>query len=181
MIIGITGTPGTGKTSICSILEGRGYHVIHMNDLIKCEHLYSEVDDERDTVVADMDRVFSRVCELVGDDDGVTILDSHMSHHIADNVIVLRTAPSELRNRLESRKYSDAKVQENIEAECLDVILVESVEWCQKVYEVNTTGRNAEEVVGDIETIISGILSGDDSLGYDQYAPGSFDWSEEIF
>ncbi|NYT20150.1 MAG: AAA family ATPase [Methanosarcinales archaeon] len=181
MIIGLTGTPGTGKTSVCRILENRGYRVIHMNDLIKSEHLYSEIDEERDTVVADMDSVFSRVCELVGDDDGVTIIDSHMAHYVADIVIVLRTAPSELRERLKARNYSDSKVQENVEAECLDVILVESVEWCQLVYEVDTTGRNAEDVVGDVEAIISGILSGDDSLVYAKYKPGSFDWSEEIF
>ncbi|WP_445476375.1 adenylate kinase family protein [Methanococcoides methylutens] len=181
MIIGLTGTPGTGKTSVCRILEDHGYRVIHMNDLIKGEHLYSEVDKERDTVVADMGRVFSRVCELVGDDDGVTILDSHMSHHIADIVIVLRTSPPELRERLKARNYSDSKVEENVEAECLDVILVESVEWCQKVYEVNTTGRNAEDVVEDVEWIISGVISGDDSIVYAQYKPGSFDWSEEIF
>ncbi|MEL4305209.1 adenylate kinase family protein [Methanococcoides sp. LMO-2] len=181
MIIGLTGTPGTGKTSVCRILEAHGYRVIHMNELIKSEHLYSEVDEERDTVVADMDRVFSRVCELVGDDSDVTILDSHMAHHIADTVIVLRTAPSELTQRLKARSYSKSKVQENVEAECLDVVLVESVEWCQKVYEVDTTGRNAEDVVEDVEKIISGVLSGDDTLVYEQYKPGSFDWSEEIF
>ncbi|WP_135606257.1 adenylate kinase family protein [Methanococcoides sp. NM1] len=181
MIIGLTGTPGTGKTSVCRILEGRGYRVIHMNDLIKNEHLYSEVDEERDTVVADMDRVLSRVCELVGDDESVTILDSHMSHYIADIVIVLRTAPSELKKRLEARNYSDPKVQENVEAECLDVILVESVEWCQLVYEVDTTGRDTDDVAEDVERIISSILSGDDTLVYSQYKPGSFDWSEEIF
>ena len=181
MIIGLTGTPGTGKTSVCRILEAHGYRVIHMNELIKSEHLYSEVDEERDTVVADMDRVFSRVCELVGDDSDVTILDSHMAHHIADTVIVLRTAPSELTQRLKARSYSESKVQENVEAECLDVVLVESVEWCQKVYEVDTTGRKAEDVVEDVESIISGVLSGDDTLVYEQYKPGSFDWSEEIF
>ncbi len=181
MIIGLTGTPGTGKTSVSRLLQENGYNVLYLTDLIKDECLYSEVDEGRDTLVADMDRVFSRVCELAGDDEGVNIIDSHMAHHIADVVIVLRTAPSDLRERLKMRDYSDAKIEENVEAECLDVILVESVEWCRKVYELDTTGRMAEDVVTDVEEIISGILSGDDSEVYQKYMPGSFDWSGEIF
>jgi len=181
MIIGLTGTPGTGKTSVSRLLQEHGYNVLYLTDLIKDECLYSEVDEDRDTLVADMDRVFSRVCELAGDDEGVNIIDSHMAHHIADVVIVLRTAPSDLRERLKLRDYSDAKIEENVEAECLDVILVESVEWCRKVYELDTTGRMAEDVVTDVEEIISGILSGDDSEVYQKYMPGSFDWSGEIF
>lgn len=39
----------------------------------------------------------------------------------------------------------------------------------------------AEDVVTDVEEIISGILSGDDSEVYQKYMPGSFDWSGEIF
>lgn len=181
MIIGLTGTPGTGKTSVSRILQERGYNVLYLTDLIKDEGLYHEFDEQRDTLVADMDRVFSRVCELVGDDEDVSIIDSHMAHHIADVVIVLRTAPSDLRERLKSRGYSDAKVEENVEAEGLDVILVESVEWCQKVYEIDTTGRIAVDVVSDVEEIIAGVLSGDDIDIYAKYGPGSFDWSEEIF
>jgi len=50
MLIGLTGTPGTGKTSVSKLLETRrGWKVIYLNDLIKEEHLYSEVDEERDS------------------------------------------------------------------------------------------------------------------------------------
>ena len=47
----------------------------------------------------------------------------------------------ELEMRLKSRGYSEEKIKENIEAEALDVILVEAFEWCKKVFEVNTTGK----------------------------------------
>ncbi|MHC1575865.1 MAG: AAA family ATPase, partial [Methanosarcinaceae archaeon] len=43
MLIGLTGTPGTGKTSVSRRLGAEsGCRVIHLNDLIKEEHLYSE-------------------------------------------------------------------------------------------------------------------------------------------
>ena len=56
MLIGLTGTPGTGKTSVSRFLEKkRHWKAIHLNDLIKEEHLYTEIDEKRDTVIADME------------------------------------------------------------------------------------------------------------------------------
>ncbi len=113
MLVGITGTPGTGKTSVTARLEKKpGYQVIHLNEIIKDEKLYSEVDAERDCVVADMDLVEQRVMEKVDSSSLITILDSHLSHHIADIVIVLRTSPEKLQKRLLQRNYSGNKIQE---------------------------------------------------------------------
>ena len=184
MLIGLTGTPGTGKTSVCNLLKERyGYRVIHLNDLIREENLYSEVDEVRDTLVVDMDEVSARVFQLVdvNNSNEVMILDSHMSHYIADIVIVLRTSPDKLRKRLSHRDYSDAKISENVEAEALDVILVESVEWCDKVFEINTTDAGVDGVVADIDAIIKALLSGDDKDMLLKYSPGAFDWSEDVF
>lgn len=182
MLVGITGTPGTGKTSVTEQLEKKlGYQVIHLNELIREEKLYSEVDAERDCVVADMDIVEQRVMEKVDSIMPVTILDSHLSHHIADIVIVLRTSPERLRERLLQRNYSENKVQENLEAEALDVILFESVEWCDKVFEIDTTDQAIEETIADIEEIIDALLNGQDEELMVKYKPGSVDWSEEFF
>ena len=75
MLVGITGTPGTGKTSVAGQLKKRsGYQVVHLNELIKEEKLYSEVDTERDCVVADMDIVEQRVMEKI---DVVLQTDKH--------------------------------------------------------------------------------------------------------
>ncbi|MBN2487979.1 MAG: adenylate kinase family protein [Methanosarcinaceae archaeon] len=195
MLIGLTGTPGTGKTSVSNLLkEEYGYKIIHLNELIKEEHLYSEVDTKRDSVIADMEQVIARVNDLIrndlirepdnnrGKNDEITILESHLSHHIADIVIVLRASPDELRKRLSKRKYPPAKVQENVEAEALDVILVESFEWCDQVFEINTTGRFVNDIAKDIAEIV-GVLSSSRHDKKDillKFKPGSFDWSNEI-
>jgi len=181
MLVGITGTPGTGKTSVTELLESRtSYRVIHINELIREEKLYSEVDAQRDCVVADMDRVDRRVREMADSDD-ITILDSHLSHHIADSVIVLRTHPDILRERLEKRRYSPEKIQENLEAEALDIILCESAEWCDNVFEIDTTSQSVERTLSDILSILEGLVLGREKELADRYRPGSVDWSEDFF
>lgn len=195
MLIGLTGTPGTGKTSVSKLLEKRrGWKVIYLNDLIKEEHLYSEVDEERDAVIADMELIRKRLAgilekEKVQDiekerrdekkEDSITIIESHLAHYITDIVIVLRAYPPELKKRLEKRGYSEEKINENAEAESIDLILVEAFEWCKKVFEVNTTGRTAEETAADVEKIIDHLLEGkEDKL--QEYVPGSLDWIDSV-
>jgi adenylate kinase len=81
--------------------------------------------------------------------------------------------------RLKSRGYSEEKVRENIEAEALDVILVEAFEWCKKVFEIDTTGKGIEETGQDIEKIIDHILSGSEEE-LSEYKPGSIDWIDLV-
>ncbi|MDW7731434.1 MAG: adenylate kinase family protein [Methanolobus sp.] len=182
MLVGITGTPGTGKTAVTALLERkRQYQVIHLNELIREEGLYSEVDRERDCVVADMDLVEKRVMGLINNMYPATLLDSHLSHYIADTVIVLRTKPDVLRERLAKRGYSAEKIEENLDAEALDVILVESVEWCDRVFEIDTTDRSVEETVANVEEIVESILRNGGKEQEQRYRPGFVDWSEDFF
>ena len=165
MQIALTGTPGTGKTTVAALLP---YRVLDINSLVKGGMNLGH-DAERGCLEADMDA-------LAGHLDGLDccetlILEGHFSHHFADWSIVLRLSPSALRPRLEARGYSQAKIKENLEAEALDVILVEAVEMCRRVDEIDTTGRSAEEVAGMIRDIIEGRL---------HLPPGQVDWLEEF-
>lgn len=181
MLIGLTGTPGTGKTSVSKFLERkRHWKIIHLNEMIKEEHLYTEIDVERDAVIADMELVRKRLEEIIGGKENeVIVLESHLAHYIADIVIILRVCPPELERRLKARGYSEEKIRENIEAEALDVILVEAFEWCEKVFEINTTGKSIEETGQDIEKIVDHILNGDEEE-LSEYKPGSIDWIDLV-
>jgi adenylate kinase len=59
------------------------------------------------------------------------------------------------------------KTRENLEAEALDVILVEAVEFCSRVDEIDTTGRSPPEVAELVTRIIKGELV---------QPPGQVDW-----
>ena len=92
MRIALTGTPGTGKTTVAGLLP---YRVIDINVLVK-EGLNLGVDPQRGCLEADMDRLEQRLKEL--DDDRIAVLEGHFSHHFADWAIVLRLEPSELKS-----------------------------------------------------------------------------------
>lgn len=166
MRIALTGTPGTGKTTVAALLP---YRVIDLNALVK-GGLNLGTDPERGCLEADMDGLEQKLAEM--DTDELTVLEGHFSHYFADEAVVLRLAPSELKKRLEARGYSAKKIQENLESEALDVILVEAIEFCGRVSEIDTTCRSPRDVT---DLVIRAIRKEID-LG-----PGQVDWLEDFF
>jgi len=167
MKLALTGTPGTGKSTVADMVDF-GFTVVHLNDLIK-EGYSVGLDEERGCLIADIPGLSGYVKGLKGD----VILEGHISHLLpADIVVVLRASPAMLRERIRARGWSDAKVRENVEAEALDVVLVEALEANKKVYEIDTTNRTPMQVRDAVLEIIRGT---------DKYGPGGVDFSEEAF
>ncbi|MFC6865024.1 adenylate kinase family protein [Halomicroarcula sp. GCM10025817] len=153
MRVAVTGTPGTGKTTATDRLQ-TDLDVVHLNDVIKTEGFSTGVDEDRGSLVADVDAVEAW---LEGRDD--IVFESHLAHHFpADRVVVLRAHPDAVVERLRDRGDSDAKAYENAEAEALDVVLSEAVErhGREAVYEIDTTDRDPDEVAAAIEAVLAG-------------------------
>lgn len=168
----LTGTPGTGKSSVSEELRTRGYDVVDGKRFIIEHGLMGELDEERDTHEVDLD-LLNDALEPFRASEGLVILDSHLSHFMdSHGIIVLRCAPDVLAGRLEARGYGPEKVRENVQAEVLDVILCEATESDIPVYEVDCTSCTVPESADAVEIIVKGD-------GAD-YLPGKTDWSGEM-
>ena len=162
MRVAVTGTPGTGKTTATDILAARlaaddslpDLEVIHLNAVLDEEGLYTEVDADRGSKIADLEALADW---LEGRDEAV--IDSHLAHHFdSDRIAVLRCAPETLEERLLERGETEAKAAENAESEALDVVLSEAVEThgLESVYEIDTTDCDPEAVADALEAVVTG-------------------------
>jgi adenylate kinase len=153
MRVGLTGTPGTGKTTVAELVE-TDLAVVHLNRLIEQEGLTTGVDADRGSWIADLDAVRERL-----DDADDVLIESHLVHWFdVDRVVVLRCAPDDLERRLVERGEPADKAAENAEAEALDLVLAEAVaeHGEDAVYEIDTTDRTPEAVARDVEAVIAG-------------------------
>jgi len=71
-----------------------------------------------------------------------------------DAVVVLRCHPEELKKRLAKKGWSEKKMRENLEAEALDIVLERALEKHERVWEVETTGKEIKEVSEEVKKII---------------------------
>src|SRR3989442_5698768 len=93
VLVAITGTPGTGKSSACDVLAKRGYVVVDLDDIARREGLIVGRDEKRGTDQVDVDalRAGLRIPAKVA------FLNSAYSHPIDVNLaVVLRCRPSVL-------------------------------------------------------------------------------------
>ena len=164
-LVVITGTPGVGKSTIGRLLAERvGAQYVDLGRLVRDRGLYVGVDEEDGSLIVDLKLLADEVSRLAGSTDGWVVLEGHYAHQVAPKnavylVFVLRKNPHQLREELRSRGYREGKISENLEAEILDVCLWEAVELHgrEKVYEVDVSDRNPEEVV---EELLNAIKAG---------------------
>ena len=167
MRVALTGTPGTGKTTVSKHLP---YRIVDVNALVK-EGLNFGTDPERGCLEADMEGLGKKLDQMGLDSGEIVVLEGHLSHYFADDAIILRLSPLELKARLQARGYSEKKIMENIEAEALDVILIEALENCSQVHEIDTTCRSPHEVA---DLAVKTIRREIDML------PGDIDWLDQL-
>ena len=169
VLIAVTGTPGTGKTSACEVLARRGYTVIDLDEVARRDGFVTGRDAVRQTDEVDIEALRDGLNVPAK----VAFLRSHFAHRMNVNVaIVLRCRPSVLRQRLEARGWGPEKVRENVEAEAIDVILQEAVTNLPFVYEVDTTDLTPEATADAILAVLQGKTKG--------HEPGSVDWTSEV-
>ncbi|MFW6195989.1 MAG: adenylate kinase family protein [Thermoplasmatota archaeon] len=165
----ITGTPGVGKTSAAKELEREGYSILDLNEFIKNKGLREDKDEYMESYNVDIDKMIQLYKKNASEHD---IVEGHLSHHLGiEPVIVLRCSPVELKKRASSKDWPDHKLKENVEAEAMDVVLIEALNKNEEVYEIDVTDLTPKGVK---EKIIE-ILNGDT----EKYTYGKIDWTEK--
>jgi adenylate kinase len=157
MIVAITGTPGTGKSEVARVLAKKlGWKLLELNKLAEEKGLYSGYDDERKCKVINMDALKKEVSRM----EGNFVLESHYAHDMpCDVVVALRTNPGELRQRLKTKSWPRKKIEENVEAEIMEVCVHEAMEDGKKVFQFDTTGKKPERVADEIIRILNKFLN----------------------
>jgi adenylate kinase len=178
MIIALTGTPGTGKTSVAEVLKSRGFEIVDLNK-VACENNFIlGKDKHRDSNIVDIEKFNNYVVENYISKDFV-LIEGHLSHLLksAEKIIILRCHPDNLKTNLSKKGWKTVKIKENIEAEILDIILCESIELHKKndIFEIDVTNNKVENIADIITDLIKNKFKSNE-----KYKVGRIDWSEEI-
>ena len=148
-VIAVTGTPGTGKTTLSKKLSNKlDFYYLDVNKVIFKYKLSEGYDRKRRTKIVDIKKLNKKLIEEINKIKnnkkikGV-IIDSHLSHYLprkyVDVCIVTCCSLKVLKKRLEERGYSAAKIRENLDAEIFRNCLVEAQGQRHRVIEVDTT------------------------------------------
>lgn len=126
----VTGVPCSGKTSTCEqVAENCGARHVNVGALVKDFSLHDGRDDRFDAFILDEDKLLDHMEEFMGSMDGGNLVDFHSADLFPerwfDYVVVLRVDNGVLYARLEGRGYDTVKIQENIEAEIMQVVVDE--------------------------------------------------------
>ena len=146
----ITGTPGTGKTTVTKLLSEKGWVTFDITSFVKEKSLFLGFDIIRDSLIIDEDKLQEELIKEVEDHE-VVILDGHtatlIENKFVKNCFILKVDLAVLNERLIKRNYSELKVSENLQAEIMESCLTEAYDAydAAKVQSIDATNLTPDE------------------------------------
>ncbi|KAL0575984.1 factor activating pos9 [Marasmius crinis-equi] len=163
-VIVITGTPGTGKSTHAQLLCNESpipLKHINVGDWVKEKGLYEEFDEDWQSYTVDEDKLLDELEPIVS--EGGVVLDWHTCEAFPerwpDLVVVLRCDHSKLWDRLEKRGYHLKKIQENNEAEIMQVVLDEARSSYPEEIVIEMKSESMEDIESNIARIVEWITA----------------------
>lgn len=156
----VTGTPGTGKTTIAKeIAKILSAKYIDVHKLILNKNLPEGYDKSRKCLIVDEKNIKKEIETMIKRSDKVLVIDSHLSHfispkNVAKCIITKCSDLKELKRRLKRRKYSKDKIRENLDCEIFDVCLHEAEELGHDILIIDTSeGIDYKNVIRKIKAV----------------------------
>ncbi|KZZ89904.1 DUF1671 domain-containing protein [Moelleriella libera RCEF 2490] len=152
----LTGTPGVGKTTHCeSLAERTGLRHISINQVVKDKGCHEGWNEEYQSWIVDEDKLLDAIEKEVH--CGGCIIDWHacdlFPRSWLDLVVVLRVDSSTLFDRLTGRNYAEAKLQENLDSEIMEVLLQEARDAFDEAIVIELTSNTADELESNVDRI----------------------------
>uniref|UniRef100_A0A8D8S000 Adenylate kinase isoenzyme 6 homolog n=1 Tax=Cacopsylla melanoneura TaxID=428564 RepID=A0A8D8S000_9HEMI len=158
----ITGTPGTGKTTLCSELVkklGSSIQVLDVNQIAKDNQFYGKYDDKYECPELDEDKLLDELEPMVA--GGGKIIDYHSAEMFPerwiDHVYVLTVDNTSLYDRLVARGQSGKKLEDNLQCEIFQTILEEAKDSYEENIVEALTNNNDEDMSGNVARIVKFI------------------------
>jgi len=177
-VIIISGTPGTGKTTLAKKLAKKlDFEYIDINKIIKKYGLSGGYDKKRKCEVVDIKKLNKRLIKTINQYKKLSlkkksinkeslrkiknkikglIIDSHLSHYLPpryiDLCVITKCNLRILQKRLKKKHYSKEKIRENLDCEIFDICLNEAKENKHEMIIIDTTkGINMKPILSEIK------------------------------
>jgi adenylate kinase len=177
----LTGVPGTGKSTIAKLVaEKAGLALIDINALVKERGIYSEIDEADEARVVVLSKLEQEANMELRKCKAGAVVEGHLACEIklkpASAVIVCRTHPKKLSERLAKRGYSAEKAKANEMSEMLDYCTINACRNypAKKVFEIDTTNATLEQNARECLEILKG------GKGSQKYKP-RINWADVLF
>ncbi|MFH1779731.1 MAG: AAA family ATPase [Candidatus Micrarchaeota archaeon] len=151
----ITGVPGSGKTTIAKKLALKlGLPLIDVNKLVLEKKLfYPSKEKEKTVKLKALERALKKI--ILKQE---CVVDSHLLCEmcLGKKIFVLRCNPLVLEKRLLKRRYSRAKIKENVLSEVLDYCVVKAEENYSRVIQINNSrGVCVKKILKEKKDVVS--------------------------
>ena len=157
-VIIISGTPGTGKTTVAKKLaKEKHYEYINVANLIIKNKLSAGYDKKRKTKIIDIKKLNKFLVNLINTYKKLNIknnkdkevrgiiIDSHLSHYLPPKYVnlcmITKCNLKTLQKRLKKKGYHKEKIRENLDAEIFDICLNEAKELGHRIKIVYTNKK----------------------------------------
>tara|TARA_B110000116_G_scaffold123956_1_gene107574 strand:- start:526 stop:1125 length:600 start_codon:yes stop_codon:yes gene_type:complete len=158
--IAITGTPGSGKTSVAEFgltNSNRDWSVSIISDkeLAEKNGFLGKIDSNDGAQPIDVEQLVTTLSEQWAQPpENDTLIDGHLSHLLpVDAIVIIRCNPEVLQIRMKERGWSKSKIDENAEWELLGAAWNDEREWGNTpVLELDSTETSVDSLFSHIGT-----------------------------